>query len=47
VRLYTAGGGDTATKLYWGIGEKGVWNNDGDTAYLRAPDGTLVDLFTY
>ncbi len=47
VRLYTVSGRDTAAKLYWGIDDKGVWNNDGDTAYLRAPDGALVDLFTY
>jgi hypothetical protein len=24
-----------------------VWNNDGDTAFLRDPDGALVDLYTY
>jgi endonuclease YncB( thermonuclease family) len=47
VRLYTGNGQNTSTKLYWGLGDDAVWNNSGDTAYLRDPDGSLVDLYTY
>ena len=47
VRLYTGNGQDTSDQLFWGLGQDTVWNNDGDTAYLRAPDGALVDLYTY
>jgi micrococcal nuclease len=47
VRLYTGNGQNTSTKLYWGLGDNTVWNSNGDTAYLRAPDGSLVDLYTY
>jgi micrococcal nuclease len=32
--------------LYW-QSEGPIWNNDGDTATLRAPDGTVIDVFTY
>jgi len=47
VRLYTDSGQNTASRLYWGLGDKAVWNNNGDTAYLRDPGGALVDLYTY
>lgn len=47
VRLYSENGQNSATTLYWGLGTETVWNNNGDTAYLRAPDGSLVDLYTY
>jgi micrococcal nuclease len=47
VRLYTSNGRDTDSKLYWGLGIDTVWNNSGDTAYLRDPNGSLVDLYTY
>jgi endonuclease YncB( thermonuclease family) len=32
--------------LYW-QSDGPIWNNDGDTVTLRAPDGTLVDRFEY
>jgi len=32
--------------LYW-QSEGPIWNNDGDTATLRAPDGALVDVWEY
>jgi micrococcal nuclease len=32
--------------LYW-QSDGPVWNNDGDTATLRAPDGSVVDRFEY
>jgi micrococcal nuclease len=47
VRLYTGNGRDTAGKRYWGLGDEAVWNNNGDTAYLRDAGGSLVDLYTY
>jgi endonuclease YncB( thermonuclease family) len=47
VHLYSGNGRDTASELFWGLGEKTVWNNGGDTAYLRDPEGSLADLYTY
>lgn len=47
VRLFSRNGINTDYRLYWGLGNDTVWNNDGDTAYLRDPDGALVDLYTY
>lgn len=32
--------------LYW-QSDSPIWNNDGDTATLRAPDGSSVDRFRY
>ncbi|MGH2688830.1 MAG: lamin tail domain-containing protein, partial [Actinomycetota bacterium] len=40
VRLRSGTGSDTSTDLYWGIGH--VWNNSGDTAFLRNPSGATV-----
>jgi micrococcal nuclease len=47
VRLFSRNGINTDYRLYWGLSNDTVWNNDGDTAYLRDPDGALVDLYTY
>jgi hypothetical protein len=33
---------NTATNRYWGRAGY-VWNNTGDTAYLRTPSGALMD----
>ncbi|WP_449064532.1 lamin tail domain-containing protein [Planomonospora algeriensis] len=44
--LRTGQGRDTATTLYWGR-RAYVWNNDRDTAYVRRPDGRLVDSCVY
>ncbi|WP_292520496.1 MBL fold metallo-hydrolase [Methanoculleus sp.] len=41
VTVYSGAGNDTATDLYWGR-QTGVWNNDGDTATLTNPNGTVV-----
>ena len=46
VRVWTKSGTNTATDLYWGSGAA-IWNNTGDTAYLRDAGGTLVDTYTY
>jgi hypothetical protein len=42
VYVHTGRGTNTATHRYWGRGWY-VWNNTGDTAYLRYPNGTLAD----
>ena len=42
VYVHTGKGSNTATNRYWGLGWY-VWNNTGDTAYLRYPSGTLAD----
>lgn len=44
--LHTGSGTDTATDRYWGRSSP-VWNNDGDTVILTAPDGTVVLRETY
>jgi ligand-binding sensor domain-containing protein len=53
VTVFTGSGADTPTSLYWGS-KTPIWNNRGDTAYLRdanaylrdANDG-LVDVYSY
>ncbi len=47
VRLYSGMGQDTEAKLYWGFVGKAVWNNGGDTAFLRDAQGNLVDVYGY
>jgi micrococcal nuclease len=42
VRLHTGCGEDTPTSLYWCSPDAAVWNNDGDTVFLRDPAGDLV-----
>jgi micrococcal nuclease len=45
--LYSGQGQDSRDTLYWGLSGDAVWNNDGDSAYLRNPQGELVDRYTY
>ncbi|MER7166347.1 lamin tail domain-containing protein [Micromonospora sp. NPDC000207] len=40
--LHTGKGTNSATKRYWGRGWH-VWNNTGDTAYLRNSTGKQID----
>ncbi|MFD6259867.1 lamin tail domain-containing protein [Micromonospora chalcea] len=40
--IHTGKGTNKGTHRYWGSAAY-VWNNDGDTAYLRNPSGSLVD----
>jgi hypothetical protein len=40
-------GSNTATELYWGRSYGAVWNNDGDTLYLRDSNGNLVLSYSY
>lgn len=46
VTIYTGSGTDTQDKLYWGS-DSPIWNNDGDTAYLRDNEGNLVDIWSW
>jgi micrococcal nuclease len=50
VTLYTGAGKDTTTELYWdssGYQCNAIWNNDGDTLYLRDTSGNLVISYSY
>jgi micrococcal nuclease len=44
--FYTGSGTDSETELYWGS-EKSIWNNGGDTLYLRDSQGFLVVYYSY
>jgi hypothetical protein len=46
VRVWTGKGTNTATDLYWGSGVA-IWNNGGDTAYLRDAAGNSVAEYSY
>jgi len=46
IRVYTGSGINTTDTLYWSLDET-VWNDDGDTAFLRDPGGAIVDTFGY
>ena len=46
VTIYTGSGTDTQDKLYWGSSSP-IWNNDGDTAYLKDNEGKLVDSWSW
>jgi hypothetical protein len=46
VRLWTKSGTNTLYDLYWGRGSA-VWNNEGDTAYLRDTSGVLIHTYSY
>lgn len=42
VTIHTGRGTNTSSHLYWGS-RAYIWNNTGDTAYLRWPGGSLAD----
>lgn len=46
VRVWTKSGTDGAVDLYWGSGSA-IWNNTGDTAYLRDDQGNPIDSYGY
>jgi len=46
VVLRTGKGTNTSTTRYWGLGWH-VWNNTGDTAYLRNSAGTAMDTCSW
>ncbi len=48
--LYTGTGTDTNSALYWGRtpgNYAAIWNNDGDTLFLRDSNGNLVLSYSY
>jgi micrococcal nuclease len=45
--IFSGQGQDTQSELFWGLSGDAVWNNDGDTAYLRDAEGQLVDVYGY
>lgn len=47
VRLYSGQGQNDARSLYWGLVGESVWNNSGDSAFLRDREGNLVDSYSY
>jgi len=47
VFLYSGAGTDTQSKLYWNSSKYAIWNNTGDTAFLRDASGNLVDSYKY
>ena len=46
VSIVTGSGSNNSTTLYWGRGIA-VWNNNGDTLYLNASNGSSVLIYTY
>lgn len=46
VYIHTGKGTNTSTHRYWGRSWY-VWNNTGDTAYLRNSAGTLIDTCSW
>ncbi|PWI45943.1 lamin tail domain-containing protein [Streptomyces sp. ICBB 8177] len=44
--LYSGKGRDSGANLYWGSGWH-IWNNTGDTAYLRNGRGTSIDTCSW
>lgn len=46
VTIHSGKGTNTRTNLYWKQGSY-VWNNTGDTAYLRTPANTTLDTCRY
>lgn len=46
VRIRTGSGSNDGNDLFWGMGNY-VWNNDGDTAYLKKPSGRTVSTCSY
>jgi micrococcal nuclease len=47
VTLYTGCGADTPDARYWCNTGSAVWNNDGDTVFLRDPAGNNVAVHEY
>jgi hypothetical protein len=46
VTVHTGKGTNTTSNRYWGQGWY-IWNNTGDSAYLRNSAGTLIDSCTF
>ena len=46
LKIHSGTGRPSDSQLYWGR-DRPLWNNDGDTAILRGPDGELIARFAY
>jgi hypothetical protein len=46
IKVWIKSGKDTEEDLFWGR-KAAVWNNSGDTAFLRDADGALVSTYSY
>ena len=46
VQIWTKGGTNTTTDLYWGQ-NLGIWTNTGDTATLRNSSNAVIDVCSY
>jgi micrococcal nuclease len=47
VRVFSGRGTDGPAALYWGLEGQSVWNNNGDTAFLRDANGVFVAVYSY
>ena len=47
VTLFSGCGADDATSRYWCVSGSAVWNNDGDTVFLRDRNGNVVTSRSY
>jgi len=47
VTLYTGCGSDSPDMRYWCNTRSAVWNNSGDTVFLRDPSGNNVVVYSY
>ena len=47
VTLFTGCGDDTDTERFWCVSGSAVWNNSGDTVFLRDGNGNIVVTFAY
>ncbi len=47
LKVHSGRGTDSGTTLFWGLVGDAVWDNDGDTAYLRDSQGRLIDSYRY
>lgn len=46
IRIMTGSGKDSQSNFHWGA-KAPIWNNRGDTAYLKNGDGNLLDSYSY
>lgn len=42
IRIWSQKGSNSEIEIFWGNSQP-IWNNDGDIAILRDPDGSLID----
>ena len=47
VTLFSGCGPDDETARYWCMSGSAVWNNSGDTVFLRDPSGNIVASLSY